>query len=288
MWPFKKKRKPKVLINSLKKSYEKVNFEDEGKMSKLHTHFLSVEKAFKKNRDNLEKQIEVINDKIDKHIEDKIDLEEIEQDSAEELKELKYRIDVDTRENRARARKLTAALHSAQFKLNMFDRESRDYQNTERLLNSLYLDLEDCSNILEYMIGSLDRNLERVRAANFFTLSLEETCKSTASTPTASTSAIPGLEDIDENGNILKESKYFEVYKSAPPKSGISKHKPWPQSSDPPEEINAYPDKPTASGTQYIKKVIDISGIVTPDYDRVFALSTGIEVAVLEKRDDDE
>ena len=172
MWPFKKKHKPKTLINSLKKSYEKIDFENEPKMSRLHTHLLSVQKSFNKNKDALNIKIEDVMDKAEKHFNDKFVLEKIEQDSAKELRELRSK--EDTRENRTRIRKLTAALHSAQFKLSQFDREERDYVNTEKLLNSLYLDLEDCSNILEYMIGSLDRNLERVRAASFFTLSLSD------------------------------------------------------------------------------------------------------------------
>lgn len=169
MWPFKRKdkNKPTLIVEDLKQKFEKLDFDNEKKMEALLKKVNTIYNNMKKHRDSLEKQIETIGKKLDNSETELKELKEIETKSAKEM----VTIDVNSpdRKLRARGRKLYAAVRSARFKIKMFERENKDYKNTEEMLGNLYIDLEDCLNVIEYMTGSLKRNLERVRAANFFT-----------------------------------------------------------------------------------------------------------------------
>lgn len=208
MWPFKRKdkNKPTLIVEELKQKFEKIDFDNEKKMEALLKKVNTIYSNMKKHRDSLEKQIETIGKKLDSSEEKLKELKEIEFEAAKKIDTL-YDKDLNRKE-RAQKRKFYAALRSAQFKIKMFGRENKDYKNTEETLSNLYIDLEDCLNVVEYMTGSLKRNLERVRAANFFT------GKNQSSTTTPERGASPIGNVIDQIINSLKnEPQEWKIYK---------------------------------------------------------------------------
>lgn len=163
----RRKKTPDTIVSSLKKSFSKIDFENVSKMKRLMNRCSSNKDKLEKTMDKIKEQIANCQSELDMYPTSKAFLYEHEHNLSSKLKEIAD--DVSTERTQ-----VLMDLRTCQFKLKTIDREASDYERTAEALKQFQIDINDAINTLDYMIGSLKRNIARVDAAKSL-LQIEDT-----------------------------------------------------------------------------------------------------------------
>jgi chaperonin cofactor prefoldin len=161
MWWSKKKKTTLDIASELKESFSSLDFDDVNKMKALKNKCIKIQSKLNTNISALGNKLSKCTEKLDSYNSRKDIIEA-------QIKELRKIIndlslagtkDPELRKNVLEFRMLTS-------KSKALDREYKDYSKSMELFNNMLADVNDATHIIEHMIDSLDRNIERVEAAN--------------------------------------------------------------------------------------------------------------------------
>ena len=164
MWPFKKKvHTAEDAVGSLRKSFDKMDFNNLEGMRILQTNCIRMERLLCERRKALQKKIKEVAQRVESYEEAHNKYVCAEKEAACLLEQVSK--EEPSREQAANLRKATSEFKAVQFKLKSLERSKSDDETTEVLFNHLVMDMEDALHLIGFMKESLTRNIDRVKAA---------------------------------------------------------------------------------------------------------------------------